>query len=66
MRLGFFFTRAWGALTAVRGNRVSEDFRRGDAMVVPDAVFVRALHGAYNGTLVLRAYRARVWARVKC
>ena len=50
----------------VRGNRVSEDFRRGNAMVVPDAVFVRALHGAYNGTLVLRAYRARVWARVKC
>ena len=61
-----FSLREPGALTAVRGNRVSEDFRRGDAMVVPDAVFVRALHGAYNGTLVLRAYRARVWARCMC
>lgn len=62
----FFFTRAWGALTAVRSNQVSGDFRRGDAMVVPDAVFVCALHGAYNGTLVLRACRARVWARYMC
>lgn len=55
-----------GPLTAVRDNQVSEDFRRGDAMVVPDAVFVRALHGAYNGTLVLKAYCARVWARCMC
>lgn len=61
-----FLYESLGALTAVRGNQVSEDFRRGDAMVVPDAVFVRALHGAYNGTLVLRAYRARVWARCMC
>lgn len=61
-----FSLREPGPLTAVRDNRVSEDFRRGDAMVVPDAVFVRALHGAYNGTLVLRAYRARVWARFMC
>lgn len=61
-----FSLREPGPLTAVRDNRVSEDFRRGDAMVVPDAVFVRALHGAYNGTLVLRACRARVWARCMC
>ncbi len=61
-----FSLREPGPLTAVRDNRVSEDFRRGDAMVVPDAVFVRALHGAYNGTLVLKAYCARVWARCMC
>ena len=61
-----FSLREPGPLTAVRGNQVSEDFRRGDAMVVPDAVFVRALHGAYNGTLVLKAYCARGWARCMC
>lgn len=61
-----FLYESLGPFTAVRGNQVSEHFRRGDAMVVPDAVFVRALHGAYNGTLVLRACRARVWARFMC